>query len=327
MDSQPPLAAQTDVRVAQSSLGTAAKTEIVPAWVRVLVDSSTNRTADQMYVVGEVPARSQARLEVGLQFALVELRMLEAITLSASALEAEVEKAYLAVRRLAESCARPFPLRFWNLIPRINESMEPEGRSRYIVFNGGRFKALTSWLGNSSAGRWPVPTATGVGYSGRDLKIACLLGALPGDPVENPRQHSSYRYGRQYGPLPPCFARATRIRSGKETLLLIGGTASVKGQHSRHSGSLAGQFTETCSNINSLLEQIFPNKQATTERVPLNHLRAYVREQGHLEECRELMQSRFHGSRMPEVLQMELCRPELLVEMEGVVASSEGERS
>ena len=32
-------------------------------------------------------------------------------------------------------------------------------------------------------------------------------------PVENPRQIPAFRYSKRYGPIPPCFARATRIKT------------------------------------------------------------------------------------------------------------------
>ena len=72
-------------------------------------------------------------------------------------------------------------------------------------------------------------------------------------PVENPRQVSAYHYSRRFGAIPPCFARATLLTCGGEPLLIVGGTASVVGEESRHIGDLHGQTQETFRNLASVV--------------------------------------------------------------------------
>ena len=73
----------------------------------------------------------------------------------------------------------PFPVRFWNYLPAIHQPMDVR-RDRYMVFNAGRFKALSDWLERpgESAGR--LPAASGVGHDGEDLVIHCLALAQAG---------------------------------------------------------------------------------------------------------------------------------------------------
>ena len=58
----------------------------------------------------------------------------------------------------------------------------------------------------------------------------------------------SYRYSRRFGPRPPCFARATVLHlgaAGDAPLVLVGGTASIRGEDSVHVGNVRGQVLET----------------------------------------------------------------------------------
>ena len=80
-----------------------------------------------------------------------------------------------------------------------------------MVFNAGRFEALSDWFGGP--GRLPdsLPAASAVGHDGDDFAVHCLLLSRPGVAVENPRQVPAFRYSARYGPRPPCFARATVV--------------------------------------------------------------------------------------------------------------------
>ena len=99
-------------------------------------------------------------------------------------------------------------MRFWNHIPHIRRTND-DGLDRYMVFNAGRFAACSKWFGGPAAFDRLLPTASAVGHDGADLVVHALAGNDPGIAVESPRQVPSYRYSRRFGPRPPCFARAT----------------------------------------------------------------------------------------------------------------------
>src|SRR5262249_25234544 len=155
--------------------------------------------------------------------------------------------------RLARSEKLRHPIRFWNHVPFITEPADA-GRDNYMVFNAGRFRAMTRWLGgDGDANRFDrdVATASATGHWGRDLVIPCVATDAPGVAVTNPRQVAPYHYSQRFGPLPPCFARATKL-TDPPGLLLVGGTASVRGEDSVHTDDLASQVSETFLNLASL---------------------------------------------------------------------------
>ena len=124
-----------------------------------------------------------------------------------------------------------------------------------MVFNAGRYAAYHNWFNGRAEFEASMATATGVGYQGTDLVVHVLASDRRGTPVENPRQVQAYRYSSRYGPMPPCFARATIVRPNGTgaSALLIGGTSSVRGEASMHVGDVSAQTRETLGNIAHLI--------------------------------------------------------------------------
>ncbi len=109
-------------------------------------------------------------------------------------------------------------------------------------------------------------TASAVGIKGSDLSIHCLALEEPGTPVENPRQTPAWQYSARYGPLPPCFSRATIVDLAGRRTLLIGGTASVVGEDSRHAGQFDAQVEETLLNLEALIRATNASRLAAARR-------------------------------------------------------------
>jgi hypothetical protein len=220
------------------------------------------------------------------------------------------------------------PVRFWNFIPGIHNPVG-KGLDRYMAFNAGRFAALRAdrelsagACSASTAAGGAIPTATGVGYHGEDLVIHCLSLTVPGRPIENPRQVPAYRYSDRYGPLPPCFARATAAMFPGESheFLLVGGTASIVGEDSCHAGVLASQFHETCQNLRTLVAAWDGAAADSVWADRFRDLRVYVPpNRTCLDDAAALVRSVFTGNTRIEFLPAQLCREELLIEIEGVV--------
>lgn len=221
---------------------------------------------------------------------------------------------------------RLYPLRLWAFIPWIHADYA--GLDRYRVFNAGRFAAYSARLGGRSAFSRSVPTASAVGSREGSLHVHCLGAYRPGTPVENPRQVPAYRYSRRFGPLPPCFARATLVprESGQTERLLVGGTASIVGEESMHEGDLALQTDETFRNLAAVVSSacLGASSALTSARsegewlAAYRELRVYYREAAAFEPLLARVRESFPGVGRLETRQAELCRPELLVEIEGV---------
>jgi chorismate lyase/3-hydroxybenzoate synthase len=215
---------------------------------------------------------------------------------------------------------RRYPVRFWNFIPGIRAAM-PSAPERYIVFNAGRFHAFEAWFGG--AFRRAVPTASAVGIRGRVLFIHCLAADNPGRAVENPRQRPAYMYSARYGPLPPSFARATVVGPTHSARVLVGGTASVRGEDTVHTGDIGRQTRETLDNLAALVAaacgaQLEEGRVSWEWLSRFRSLRVHVLRPDDGRYAEEAIRSHFPRLESLELVHAELCRGDLLLEIEGV---------
>lgn len=285
-----------------------------PAWVEALLGRFARRSG------GGYGAASLEISENG-RFCLASVRVRKARQLGREELREAVASAYRWLR--TELCERQYshPVRLWNHIPGIHDPMG-EGEDRYMVFNAGRFDALSEWFGQESFDT-RIATASGVGHDGQDLVLHGLAADRPGRAVDNPRQVAPYRYSRKYGPLPPCFARATVVKPlGRKPLVLVGGTASIVGEESVHRGNLERQTDETLTNLAVLLRTDGAPEEPLADRAAVlarfRDVRVYYPDPRRLGELRGLLDNAFPGAGPVEWVRADICRAELLVEIEGV---------
>ena len=220
--------------------------------------------------------------------------------------------AYAALVAFWRDSDYPHLLRIWNYFDAITLG---EGDSeRYRQFCVGRVQGL----GDVDTRTLPAATAIGSRDGRLVLQVYWLAAREPGLPLENPRQVSAYRYPREYGPQSPTFARALLPPSPRVPLLLSG-TASIVGHASQHADSLRAQLDETLTNLDSLLG-------AARERAPTlsphldgtSRLKVYVRDATDADAVAAQLEARL-GTRVPWLmLHADVCRRELLVEIEGM---------
>jgi chorismate lyase/3-hydroxybenzoate synthase len=292
----------------------------LPAWVAELPG---------LAALGPASARADAlevRLARGAAFSRVEIAIAGVRTMDILTFQQSVAECYRAVFDQIAATATPHPLRFWAFVPDIHADMGA-GIDRYMAFNAGRFSAYTAWCGGPDAFSRAVATGSAVGVGGDRLEIHCVAGREAGTPVENPRQIPAYRYSRHFGPLPPCFSRATALGQclpggGR---LLVGGTASIRGEESLHVGDVVLQTRETLANLESLVRSCCEPGSRDETSLELarwlsrfRELRVYLPRPQLRDTVLEMVLPHFTGVERIEVLQAELCRTELLVEFEGV---------
>lgn len=234
----------------------------------------------------------------------------------ADRLRAEVAEAYIAIGDALTELGR-VPIRFWNFVPDPAEPMGG-GLDRYMVFNAGRFNGYAQWLGTSNEFARLLPTASAVGVISDDLVIYCLASETRGTPVENPRQKPAYNYSRRYGPTPPSFSRATIASLNGERRLLVGGTASIVGEDSMHPGDVDAQLEETLRNLEALIGAALADSHTGTPLERLLDLRVYVARVEDVSAIRKVLTARCARAERIEIAIARVCRPELLVEIEGV---------
>jgi enamine deaminase RidA (YjgF/YER057c/UK114 family) len=230
----------------------------------------------------------------------------------ARALSEATISGYRDIFELLEKTGHRHLIRVWNYLPEINR--EVDGDERYRHFNAARQSAFRG------AGR-PIEVT---------VPAACALGSPPGSPIciyfiaareaarmiENPRQTSAYRYPPKFGTHSPSFSRACMLGGTAGTSLFISGTASIVGHETIHLGDVAAQTRETLANLGALLEEA--NRVAGEPRYSLDglKLKVYVRRPRDLDAIQSVLAANVRPSAPILFLQADVCRQELLVEIE-----------
>ena len=170
------------------------------------------------------------------------------------------------------------------------------------------------------------PASTGIGTHGKDPLMGCI--ALDTDrddvvllPLENPQQTAAFDYGKQYSPKSPKFCRAMAVVVGDYATILISGTASIVASETVCVGDVAGQTEQTLDNIEALIGPgNFDRYQMNGFGSTLHDLaivRVYIKYQEDYEKVRAVCEKRL--GEVPTVYAVaDVCRPDLLVEIEGV---------
>ena len=205
----------------------------------------------------------------------------------------------------------------------LGDIVGPEGdRQRYQELN----RARTYFYQNVRFGGDHYPASTGIGTDGRDVMMSCI--ALASDrsdlvrlPLENPRQTAANDYDGRYGQKSPKFSRAMAIVAGKVASVLVSGTASITDSETRHIDDVEGQTWETLDNIAALIsEDNFRRHGQTGLGATLDDMalvRVYVKRQEDYAAVRKVCEARL--GELPVVYAVgDVCRPDLLVEIEGI---------
>lgn len=234
-------------------------------------------------------------------------------------LQAVSEAAYDRIFRLLDAQQLPCLWRVWNYMADINA--ETHGLERYRQFNIGRQDAF---LAHRRGAAGNVPAACAIGLAGGPLSIAFLAGQTAPVPFENPRQVSAYHYPAEYGPRAPTFSRAVLVHPPGQEILFISGTASIVGHRTVHPHDVAGQCHETMENIAALVGAV--NRGARSQPFALDELvyRVYVRHAADFPRIRDTLAPRVGAAEMLYV-QSDICRAELLVEIEAMASHPLGQ--
>lgn len=217
---------------------------------------------------------------------------------------AAAEYAYRKCIAFVAASDTPHLLRLWNYFDAINEGAGDD--ERYRLFCDGRAVGMQA----NALARFPAATAIGRQDGIRVLQVYGLAGRDPGLAIENPRQVSAWRYPRQYGPTAPSFARGMLTTASQ---LLISGTAAVVGHASRHEDDLEAQIEETLANLDALLSGSSGNRTLG----PQSCLKAYLRRATDAAFVEKVLRARVPSADQLLLLAGDICRSELLVEIDG----------
>ncbi len=226
---------------------------------------------------------------------------------SGSGMEAEAYDIYARLFALADRTGHRHVIRVFNYIADITG--DADGMERYRRFNAGRHDAFNAFGRAVEA----APAACALGMRAGPTVVAFLASSEAGQPVENPRQVSAYRYPATHSPRSPSFSRAMLTGGDDGRALHISGTASIVGHESVHVGDVAAQTAEIVRNFGALLGQCGALTLADVQSRLL--LKIYVRHPCHAPAIRRQL-ALLGNAGQSMIVQADICRKELLVEIE-----------
>ncbi len=203
-------------------------------------------------------------------------------------------------------------IRVWNYLPEINR--EADGDERYRHFNSARQTAFRT-SGRSTVGTVPAASALG-SPAGSPISIYFLASRRAPKMIENPRQISAYYYPPKFGRFTPTFSRACVLSDSAGTNLFVSGTASIVGHETIHPGDVRAQTRETLANIDALIGEA--NRVVGAAQYSLAGLKfkVYVRRPSDLAAIESALSDSVRASTSIVYLQADVCREDLLVEIE-----------
>lgn len=209
-------------------------------------------------------------------------------------------------------------IRVWNFIPQL--LTQEQDLERYRQFNIGRNMAWRDFGPKNDNGEPISPAATGIGAAGGPIVIECLISKIPVLHLQNPRQTPAHLYSHRYGPKPPVFSRATMCWDKAGPVLFISGTASLVGEDVVWKGDPEKQTKEALYNISALISKKNFSNHGIDKGLTLDDLesvRVYIKHKVDYPIIKSCVESVIDSKKVI-YLHNEICRPDFLVEIEGI---------
>lgn len=227
-------------------------------------------------------------------------------------MESLTHSIYQQISQLQQELSFTNMIRVWNYLPWINR--HDEGLERYQSFCVGRHQAIDTSTGFETH----LPAATAVGTHDGGILVYFLAAREDGIQIENPRQVSAFAYPSKYAPKSPTFSRAVVKQWGDQKHLYISGTASILGHETRHVNKLADQLDECLNNMDILIAEADRKCGLGISNISdLTGIKLYLRNQDNLEQTLNHVKKRAGDKVKLLVLQADICRDNLLLEIEG----------
>jgi enamine deaminase RidA (YjgF/YER057c/UK114 family) len=220
-------------------------------------------------------------------------------------------------------------VRQWNYLEDIIElgACDEGMQQNYQSLNNIRHTFYSRYVFNNG-----YPAATGIGMNSGGFVLECIAIKARKDiqiiPIKNPVQISAYDYSdnvlvgsKIQGLSTPKFERAKLYtRVGNQFDLLISGTAAIQKEKSLAGNDVDEQTKITLENIDKLLTSaslllIEGNKKII--QTSLSYLRVYIKRKEDFIKVKSIC-DRYAGLIKPVYLFADICRDELLVEIEGI---------
>ncbi|HWA08921.1 MAG TPA: hypothetical protein VG838_05580 [Opitutaceae bacterium] len=206
--------------------------------------------------------------------------------------------------------------RIWNYVPAIN-AVE-HGLENYRRFCRGRSLAFEKHFGRGFERR--LPAASAVGAAAGPLAVGFLAGRAEPRHFENPRQVPAFEYPPEYGPRSPSFSRATAVATEQGNQIFISGTAAIRGHRTVAADDLDRQLACTGENLRQIGETAGAGPDLGAAGGWRRSFKVYVRNPAHLARLKtQLERELLRPEDAVSYLQADICRGDLLVEIEAVL--------
>ncbi len=227
-------------------------------------------------------------------------------------IEQQSEYVFAAAREILGETEPNKIVRQWNYIERITE-LEGENQ-HYQLFNNAR----SNFYGSCSWERG-YPAATGIGVLRGGILVDMDV-IIPIDdsckitPIDNKLQVAAHAYSEEVlidanaNKSTPKFERAKSFEVDGVKLTYISGTAAIEGERSLSKNSASEQTIETLRIIDQLID--------SQEEIVL--LRIYIKNESDYYSVRQAVEQTIDHPIATVYLNADVCREELLVEIEGV---------
>lgn len=206
-------------------------------------------------------------------------------------------------------------VRQWNYIEEIVKI--ENGHQHYQDFNDVRtiFYSNQQW-----ANGYPAATGIGTQAGGIIIDLNAVVvkdSSVKIKPIDNDLQIAAHRYskdlllGNKIYKTTPKFERAKSIEADT-SIVYISGTAAIRGEESLKGVGISEQTKITMENIENLI--------SGNEDIKLKMLRVYLKYKDDLRLAQEFMSDYYKGIPTSYLL-ADVCREELIVEIEGIASS------
>ena len=221
---------------------------------------------------------------------------------------------YLEIYGCLKDTASTHLLRTWNYFPGITIPCT-DRTSRYDAFCSARKQAMQA----SGIASSVYPAATVIGSRHDSLQVYFLASDTAGTAVENPRQTSAYDYPVAGQHAPPLFSRGVLKTWSRHTHFYVSGTASIVGHETQHVDDVGAQLNESLNNVETLI--VHANDRYGSQlnaQDDLLYMKVYVRHLQDVPQINHILAARLPGSTPRILLHGDMCRDDLLVEIEAL---------
>ena len=217
-------------------------------------------------------------------------------------------------------------IRQWNYIESIAWlDNVPDSEQNYQMFNDVRAHYY-----NKGVFKFGYPAATGIGMNTGGVIIDFIAlsesDIISIKAIGNPGQIDAHKYseivleGNSDQKCTPKFERAKLVTIGTRNYIYVSGTASILGEKTVHEGDVEEQTLTTIENIKRLFSKENQDSlglKFDVAKIQFSHLRVYVKFKKDIPAVQKVCDTELN-CKSSLFLESDVCREDLLVEIEGV---------